>query len=103
MLNCIWHDAGEMRRNSCLEPNGFYMYHHLNMLKTFILPTQCICMFCMYLRTVTIPVYLIGFRNLHGVCLLSGTNCFFKNNSLLTYVLKGLKMMSMYENMTRMK
>jgi len=33
-----------------LKPNGHYMYHQGNITKFHVLPTQCICVFCMDLR-----------------------------------------------------
>jgi hypothetical protein len=45
----------------------------------YVLPTQCICVFCVDLRTnsdyFTVQHYLIGFYNRDGVCLLCGTFC----------------------------
>jgi hypothetical protein len=37
-----------------LKPNGHYMYHQVNITKFYVLPTQCICVFCMQLRTNSI-------------------------------------------------
>jgi hypothetical protein len=34
-----------------LEPSGYYMYHQFNIHKFYFLPTQCIYVFCMDLRT----------------------------------------------------
>jgi len=31
--------------------SGYYMYHQLNIHKVYVLPTQCICVFCVDLRT----------------------------------------------------
>jgi len=37
-----------------LNPNGHYMYHQVYITKFYVLPTQCICVFCMELRTNSI-------------------------------------------------
>jgi hypothetical protein len=34
-----------------LKPSGHYMYHQFNIQQFYILPTQCICVFCVDLRT----------------------------------------------------
>ena len=34
-----------------VQPSGYYMYHQLNIQKFYILPTQCIYVFCMDLNT----------------------------------------------------
>ena len=34
-----------------LKPSGHYMYHQFNIHKFYFLPTQCICVFCVDLRT----------------------------------------------------
>ena len=34
-----------------LKPSGNYMYHQLNTVKLYVLPTQCINVFCVDLRT----------------------------------------------------
>jgi hypothetical protein len=34
-----------------LKPDGHYMYHQFNIQQIYILPTQCIYVFCMDLRT----------------------------------------------------
>jgi hypothetical protein len=48
----------------------------------YVLPTQCIYVFCVDLRTnsdyLTIQHKLTGFYNRDGVCLLRGTNRNFK-------------------------
>ena len=33
------------------KPSGHYMYHQFNIQQFYVLPTQCICVFCVYLRT----------------------------------------------------
>ena len=34
-----------------LQPSGHYMYRHFNIQQFYVLPTQCICVFCVDLRT----------------------------------------------------
>jgi len=34
-----------------LKPSGHYMYHQFNIKHSYVLPTQCIYVFCMDLRT----------------------------------------------------
>jgi hypothetical protein len=34
-----------------LKPSGFYMYHQFNIKKSYVLPTGCIYVFCVDLRT----------------------------------------------------
>jgi hypothetical protein len=34
-----------------LSPSGHYMYHQFNIHKFYVLPTQCIYVFCVDLRT----------------------------------------------------
>jgi len=33
-----------------LQPNGYYMDHHFNIHLIYVLPTQCIYVFCVDLR-----------------------------------------------------
>jgi len=33
------------------KPSGHYMYHQFNIQQFYVLPTQCICVFCVDLRT----------------------------------------------------
>ena len=35
----------------CLQHSGHYMYRHFNIQQFYILPTQCIYVFCVDLRT----------------------------------------------------
>jgi len=37
-----------------LKPISHYMYHQVNIKKFYVLPTQCICVFCRDLRTNSI-------------------------------------------------
>ena len=59
------------------EPSGYYMYHQFNIQQFYVLPTQCIYVFCVDLRTNSdyFPIQrkLTGFCNRDGVCLLCGT------------------------------
>ena len=54
------------------------MYHQFNIHKFYVLPTHCIYVFCVDLRTNSdyfpIQHYLTGFYNRDGVCLLRGTD-----------------------------
>ena len=34
-----------------LQPSGHYMYHQFNIQQFYVLPTHCVYVFCMYLRT----------------------------------------------------
>jgi len=34
-----------------IQPSGYYMYHQFNIHKLYILPTHCIYVFCVDLRT----------------------------------------------------
>jgi len=65
--------------------SGHYMYHKFNIHKFYILPTQCIFVFCVDLRTNSdyfpIQHQLTGFYNRDGVCLLRGTGSMFKYNA----------------------
>ena len=54
------------------------MYHYFNIHKFYVLPTQCIYVFCVDLRTNSdyFPIQhkLVGFCNRDGECLLRGTD-----------------------------
>jgi len=54
-----------------LQPTGHYMYHQINNQQLYVLPTQCIYMFCVDLRTNSdkfpIKHQLTGFYNRNGV------------------------------------
>ena len=60
-----------------LKPSGHYMYHQFNSTQFCVLPTPCIYVFCVDLRTnsdyFTVHHWLVGFYNWDGVCLLRGT------------------------------
>jgi hypothetical protein len=57
------------------------MYHQFNIQQFYVLPTQCIYVFCVDLRTNSdyfpIQHYLTGSYNREGVCLLRGTDWVF--------------------------
>ena len=61
-----------------LQPSGHYMYRQFKVHKSYFLPTHCIYVFCVDLRTNSdyfpIQYWLTGFYNRDGVCLLSGTS-----------------------------
>ena len=62
------------------------MYHQFNIQQLYALPTQCISVFCIYLRTNSdlchLQHKLIGFYNRDEKCLQRGTDWVFKLNSL---------------------
>jgi len=57
------------------------MYRQFNIKRSYVLPTQCIYVFCVDLRTnnhyFPIQHQLTGFYNLDGMCLLRGTDWMF--------------------------
>jgi len=61
------------------------MYHQFNIQQFYVLPTQCIYVFCVDLRTNShyfpIQNYPTGFCNRDAVCLLRGTDWVFKQSS----------------------
>ena len=40
-----------VRSDGAVEPSGHYMYHQFNIQQFYVLPTQCIYVFCVDLRT----------------------------------------------------
>jgi len=61
------------------------MYHQFNIQQFYVMPTECIYVFCVDLKT-NIDYFptqhsLTGFYNGDGVCLLRGTNWSFKYNT----------------------
>jgi len=66
-------------------PTGYYTYRQCNIQQFYVLPTQCICVFCVDLRTNSdyfpIQHYLTGLYIRDGVCLLRGTDWMFNYNS----------------------
>jgi hypothetical protein len=67
-----------------METSGYYMYHQFNSQQFYDLPTHCIYVFCMDLRTnndwLPIHHWLTGLYNRDGTCLLRGTNWAFKQD-----------------------
>jgi hypothetical protein len=65
-----------------LKPTGHVMHQQLNIQQLYATPTQCIYVFCIYLRTNSdfyhLQHKLIGFYNRDEKCLLRGTNWVFK-------------------------
>jgi len=61
------------------------MYHQFNIQQIYVLPTHCIYVFCLDLRTNSdyFPIQhkLAGFYNRVGECLLSGTDMIILYNS----------------------
>ena len=68
------------------KPSGQYLYHQFNIQQSYVLPTQCIYVFCVDLRTNSdyLPVqhWLTGLYNRDGVCLLRGADWVFISNSV---------------------
>jgi hypothetical protein len=68
-----------------LQPGGNYMYRHFNNQQFYVVPTQCIYVFCVDLRTNShyFPIQhkLTGLYNRDGVCLPRGTDWSCKCNS----------------------
>jgi len=64
------------------KPSGYYMYHQFNIQPFYVLPTQCIYVFCVDLRANSgyFPIQheLTGLYNRDGECLLRGTDKVFK-------------------------
>ena len=65
-----------------LKPTGYVMYQQFNIQQLYVLPTLCIYVFCIHLRTNSdfchLHHKLIGFYNPDEKCLLRGTNWVFK-------------------------
>ena len=65
-----------------LNPTGHVMHQQFNIQQLYFLPTYCIYVFCIYLRTnidlCHLQHKLIGFYNRDEKCLLRGTNWVFK-------------------------
>ena len=66
--------------------SGHYMYRQFNIQQLYVLPTQCIYVFCVDLRINSdyfpIQNQLTGFYNRDRECLLRGTDWMFIYNSL---------------------
>jgi len=72
--------AGRLAMNSTVkhsQPSGHYMNRQFNIQQFYVLPTQCVYVFCVDLRTnsdyFTVQHWLIGFYNWDGACLLRST------------------------------
>jgi hypothetical protein len=67
-----------------LKPSGHYMYRQFNIQQLYVLPTHCIYVFCVDLRTNShyLPLQhsLTGFYNRDEKCLQRGTDCIFKTD-----------------------
>ena len=65
-----------------LKPSGHYMYQQFNIQQFYVLPTQCIYVFCVDLRTngdlCHLQHKMIGFYNRDEKCLPRGTDWVFK-------------------------
>ena len=65
-----------------LKPTGHVMHQQFNIQQLYVLPTHCIYVFCIYLRTNSdlchLQHKLIGFYHREEKCLLRGTNWVFK-------------------------
>ena len=74
-----------------LQPTGHVMHQQFNIQQLYALPTLCIYVFCIYLRTNSdlrhLQHKLIGFYSGDEKCLQRGTDWVFKYSSLL-FVLK---------------
>jgi hypothetical protein len=55
-----------------LKPSGHYMYHQFNIHKFYVLPTQCIYVFCVDLRTKTA---IISLYNINWLVFITETRC----------------------------
>jgi hypothetical protein len=76
-----------------LKPTGYVMHHQFNIQELYALPTQCIYVFCIYLRTNSDVCHLqhklIGFCYRYEKCLQRGTDWVFKYSSLRLVCVKG--------------
>ena len=65
-----------------LNPTGHVMHQQFNIQQLYVLPTHCIYVFCIYLRTNSdlchLQHKLIGVYYRDEKCLLRGTNWVFK-------------------------
>ena len=72
------------------KPSGHYMYRQFNSQQFYVLPTQCIYVFCVDLRTnsdyFTVQHWLVGFYNWDGVCLPCGTFCIIRSAHTLLFI-----------------
>ena len=67
--------------------SGHYMYCQFDIQQFYFLPTQCIYVFCVDLRTNSdyflMQHQLTGFYNREGECLLRGTDWVFKHSRIV--------------------
>ena len=91
MIYCHWHSVintqtEPTKRAVCilnlLKPTGHVMHQQFNIQQLYVLPTHCVYVFCIYLRTNSdlchLQHKLIGFYNRDEKFLLRGTNWVFK-------------------------
>jgi len=78
-------------RFNILKSSGYYMYHQINSQQFYVLPTRCICVFCMDLRTnrgyFPIQHKLHGFYDGFNPLKSSGHYIYHQINSQQFYVL----------------
>ena len=76
--SAMWRCVILLRVINPLKPTGNYMYRQLNIQQFYVLPTQCIYVFCVDMTTNSdyfpIQHWLTGFYNRDGECLLRGTD-----------------------------
>jgi len=81
------------------------MYRQFNIHKFYVLPTQCIYVFCVDLRKNSdyfpIQHWLTGFYKREEVCLLRGTELLCEYNSGKSYTLKGQTAWSLQDYLTQ--
>jgi len=51
VLFISFHVLGLREKGNTSKPSGHYMYCQFNIQQSYVLPTQCICVFCVDLRT----------------------------------------------------
>ena len=51
LLSLMQCDLKGRRLSNPLKPSGYYMYRQYNIQQFYVLPTQCIYVFCVDLRT----------------------------------------------------
>jgi hypothetical protein len=82
--------SGCTTKFNLLKPTGYVMHQHFNIQQLYVLPTHCIYVFCIYLRTNSdlchLQHKLIGFYNREEKCLLRGTNWVFNYNQAIIYL-----------------
>jgi len=67
ILNIIAQNGSFLPARITRFPDGHYMYHQFNIKQVHVLPTQCVYVFCVDLKTnsdyFTVQHRLIGFYN----------------------------------------